>query len=102
MVEGVEIGVDELDALSAGDAVDAEERASSLFLLILHRLLTAEAKEDFGYEASATELEAAFAARTQGVSEDIDAMLSERGVTRRRVMLDAELDLIGNVWRPSW
>jgi hypothetical protein len=93
-VDGVEVSEERLAALNV-DGVDAtaEERASSLYLLILHGLLSEGAEADFGYAAGGTELAEAFDRRTGGIG-DVDARLAERGVTRDRVMLEAELDLI--------
>ncbi len=94
-VDGVDVSADELSALNAaGDSTVVEERASSLYLLVLHRLLTAGAQADFQYAVPEAELTEAFDNRTRGLGEDIDAVLQERGVTRDRIMLEAELDVI--------
>lgn len=92
VVEDDPIERSELDALAPG-AVDAEQEASSLFLLILHRLLVDAAARDFGVAVDEADVDAAFADRTRGL-DDVDAALTERGVTRRRVTLEAELDAL--------
>ncbi|MGF1668353.1 MAG: hypothetical protein ACFCVC_18995 [Acidimicrobiia bacterium] len=94
-VEGVDLSAEELSALNAaGPSTEIEERASSLYLLVLHRLLTAGAQAEFEYAVPEAELTEAFDNRTRGLGEDIDAVLDERGVTRDRIMLEAELDVI--------
>jgi hypothetical protein len=94
-VDGVEVSAEELSVLNAaGDSTVVEERASSLYLLVLHRLLTAAAQADFQYAVPEVELTEAFDNRTRGLGENIDAVLRERGVTRDRIMLEAELDVI--------
>jgi hypothetical protein len=94
-VEGVEVSAEELSVLNAdGDSIEIEEQASSLYLLVLHRLLTAGAEADFQYVVPQADLTEAFDNRTRGLGEDIDAVLDERGVTRDRIMLEAELDVI--------
>ncbi len=95
IVDGVPIERADLAALHDPAAtVSDDQRASSLFLLILHRLVVAGALEDFGVTVTPGERDAAFAARTVGLGSDVDAVLAERGVTRARVMLEAELDVI--------
>lgn len=94
-VEGVEVSSEELSALNAaGQSTEVGEQASSLYLLVLHRLLTAGAQADFQYAVPEVELTEAFDNRTRGLGEDVDAVLGERGVTRERIMLEAELDVI--------
>jgi hypothetical protein len=94
-VEGVDVSTEELNALNAaGASTEIDERASSLYLLVLHRLLTTGAEADFQYAVGESELAEAFENRTRGLGEDIDAVLDERGVTRARVLLEAELDVI--------
>ena len=94
IVNGIPIENERLEELHdpPGSISDAE-RASSLFLLILHQLVTTGAERDFGVSATGDELEAAFALRTGGPG-DVDTVLADRGVTRARVMLEAELDVI--------
>ena len=94
MVDGTPIEWDELRALHPeGADVDAEEQASSVFLLILHQLVVQAASDEFGVVPTETEIDAAFEDRTDGYA-DVDAVLTERGVTRTRVRLEAELDVI--------
>lgn len=94
-VEGVEVSAEELNALNvSGHSTEVEEQASSLYLLVLHRLLTTGAQADFQYAVPEAELTEAFDNRTRGLGENIDAVLDERGVTRDRIMLEAELDVI--------
>lgn len=91
----VEVMNDELVALNAGDsAEDNEEQARSLYLLVLHRLLTDGAEAEFGYVPTEAEIAGAFDDRTRGLGDDLDSTLLERGVTRERVLLESELDLI--------
>ena len=91
----VEVSNVELTALNSGESVDdIEVQARSLYLLILNRLLTAAAEEDFGFAPSDAEVAEAFDERTRGLGDDLDATLLERGVTRDRVLLESELDLV--------
>jgi hypothetical protein len=95
VVEGAPIGSEELDALhpEPGD-LPPEERADSVFLLILHRLLVAEADADFAVVTDQAAIDDAFAERTRRFGDDVDTQLRERGITRDRVLLEAELDVI--------
>jgi hypothetical protein len=94
-VDGETIDVTELAALHpAGADLDAEQRAASLFLIILHRLLVEGARQEFDLVVSESAVDAAFTDRTQGLGEDVDRALAERGVTAERVRLEAELDVI--------
>jgi len=95
VVDGIRIEEAQLEALhdSAASVTD-DERASSLFLLILHQLVTTGAQEDFGVTVTQGELDAAFTLRAGGPGNDVDAVLTGRGVTRARVLLEAELDVV--------
>jgi hypothetical protein len=93
-VDGVEVTSAELAALNTGSGIDARERASSLFLLILHRLLVEAAQKDFGYSVPGADLRAAFDKRTDGLGDDVDGRLAARGETRARVLLESELDVL--------
>lgn len=91
----VEVSNQDLAALNSGDSAgETTEQARSLYLLILHRLLTEGAEADFGFTPTEAEVAEAFDERTRGLGEDLDATLLERGVTRDRVLLESELDLI--------
>ena len=92
-VNGIPIERARLEALHESSApVTDDEQASNLFLLILHQLVTAGAEEEFGVTVTKAELDAAFTARTGGLGADAD--LAGRDVTRSRVLLEAELDVI--------
>jgi hypothetical protein len=94
-VDGVAIEQRALDQLHPpGAEVDAERRASSVLLLILHRLLVRSAEEQFGVSVAPEAQQAAFDTRTEGLGSDVDAALRDQGVTRDRVLLEAELDVI--------
>jgi hypothetical protein len=94
-VDGVAIEQRALDRLHpTGADVDADQRASSMLLLILHRLLVRSAEEEFGVSVTPEAQQAAFDARTNGLGSDVDAALRDRGVTRDRVLLEADLDVI--------
>lgn len=94
-VEGVAITPQALAALHpAGSTIDGEQRASNLFLLILHRLLLQSAEEDFGFSVPPDARRKAFAQRTAGLATDLDSALETRGLTRRRVQLEADLDVV--------
>ncbi len=94
-VDGVEITSDRIDMLHPADSeLDEQQRASTLFLIILHHLVTREAEAQFDLVPSEAEIEAALAVRL-GDDEAISAArLAERGVTRERVLLEAELDVL--------
>lgn len=95
VVDGTPIGTEELEALHPdADDLIPEERADSVFLLILHRLLVAGAESDFAVVVEQAELDGAFAERTRRFGDDVDTRLRDRGVTRERVLLEAELDVI--------
>lgn len=93
VVDGDPVARAELDALHAGD-VGPEEEAASLYLIILHRLLVAGAEREFGFVVDQAAVDAAFTRRTQGGEGRVDEFLADRGVTRARVLLEAELDVI--------
>ena len=95
LVNGQEISRSTLDALHAdpSDAV-ADEQAASTFLLVLHHLVVTNALSEFDIEPDAIAVEAAFSARVSGAGDDIDVRLANRGVTRERVTLEAELDVV--------
>lgn len=94
-VEGAAIAPDALEQLHpAGSEVDADERASSLLLLILHRLLVRSAEDEFGFSVTREAQQEAFAARTDRFGSDVDGALKARGMTRDRVLLEADLDVV--------
>jgi hypothetical protein len=95
VVDGTPIASEELEVLHP-DASDLmpDERAGSVYLLILHHLLVAGAEQDFAVVVDQTALDDAFADRTRRFGDDVDTGLEQRGVTRERVMLEAELDVI--------
>jgi hypothetical protein len=92
-VDGAAIERRALDRLHPSDArIDGSERASSLFLLILHHLLVTSAQREFAFSVSEDAQQAALAARIGRA--DADAALREQRVTRDRVRLEADLDVI--------
>jgi hypothetical protein len=94
VVDGKEIAATEIVALHPdGLSLAPEEQAASTFLVILHHLLLSEAEEVFGIVPAGADVERAFAERTAGL-EDVDDGLAGRGVTRSRVELEAELDVL--------
>ena len=92
IVDGVEISFARLDSMNIDGEIDDEERASSLFLLVLHQILSAGASEDFGFVASEAQVDAAFGRRAG--ESDVDERLARRGETRERVRVEAALDVI--------
>lgn len=100
-VDGTDIDRSALDELHPDGAdVDAHERASSMLLLILHELLPTAARHEFDVSIADGQRDAAFAARTSGLGPDVDATLRERGVTRDRVRLEADLDALRDELEP--
>ena len=95
VVEGEEIASTEILALHPeGRSLEPVERAASVFLVILHRLLLDEAEEAFGVVPARGDVDDAFAERTNGLPGGVDEGLAGRGVTRSRVELEAELDVL--------
>ena len=94
-VEGVAIEGSDLDQMlpASTDTTD-DDRASGLYLLILRQLLSQSAEEDFDFVVSDEQRREAFEARTAGLGDDVDAALDEQGLTRDRVLVEAELDVI--------
>lgn len=94
-VDGVAISHDALEQLHPGRSkVDADDRASSLLLLIVHHLLVRSAEDEFGFSVPPDAEQDAFTARTAGYGNGLEAALEARGVTRKRVLLEARLDVI--------
>lgn len=94
-VEGVAIEAATLEDLRPPSAdLTADERAANLYLLILHRLLSESAEQEFDFLVSDEQRRTAFETRTAGLGSDVDAALAQRGVTRDRVLLEADLDVI--------
>lgn len=94
-VDGVAISHEALEQLHPGRSeVDADDRASSLLLLIVHHLLVRSAEEEFGFSVPRDAQHDAFTARIAGYGNDLEAALESRGVTRKRVLLEARLDVI--------
>lgn len=94
-IDGVEITSDRIETLHPADAeLDEQQRASTLFLIILHHLVTREAEAQFDLTSSDAEIEAALAVRLGDDEDTAAARLADRGVTRERVLLEAELDVL--------
>lgn len=94
-VDGVEFAPERVtDLHPEGADLDAEQRASSLFLVILHHLVAREADAQFDVTAGETDIDAAVDERLGDSDEISDQRLAERGVTRERVRLEAELDVL--------
>ncbi len=94
-IDGVEITSDRIETLhAAGAELDEQQRASTLFLIILHHLVTREAEAQFDLVPSDAEIEAALAVRLSDDEEVAAARLADRGVSRERVLLEAELDVL--------
>lgn len=94
-IEGEPVEHSELAELfpEESDATE-QELASSLMILILHDLLIEAARDHFGFTVSQESHQSAFQARTRGLGSDLDATLAARGLTRERVALEADLDVI--------
>ena len=94
-VDGFEVQRTTVESLHPdGYQLTAEEQASSLFLLILHHLVVDGADNEFDVTASDEEIRAAFDERTSRFANGVESGLDARGVSRDRVMLEAELDVI--------
>lgn len=94
-VDGVDVESGRIESLHPGDAdLDGEQRAATLFLIILHELITREAEAQFDAVASSSEIDAAMVARLGDVEDVADQRLADRGITRDRVLLEAELDVL--------
>ncbi len=95
VVDGTPIAGERLEVLHTdAGGLEPEERASSVYLLVLHQLLVAGAERDFAVVVDQEAIDEAFADRTKRYGDEIDDGLQQRGVTRARVMLEAELDVI--------
>lgn len=95
MIDGVDISPERIEQLHPADAaIDEQQQASSLFLIILHHLVTREADAQFDLSPSAAAVDEALIARVGEVDELVDQRLAERGVTLDRVLLEAELDVL--------
>lgn len=91
-IDGYDVAPERISRLHPEDAdLDEQQQASSLFLIILHHLVTREADAQFDLVPAPTEVDAALAARV-GAADD--QQLADQGVTRDRVLLEAELDVV--------
>lgn len=96
-VEGTAIERSDLDRLHPqGAEIDDAEQAADLLLLILHQLLPAAARREFGVRITADERRAAFADRAGDPpnGSDTDTAPRSRTTTRDRVLLESDLDVI--------
>ncbi|MDH3249258.1 MAG: hypothetical protein OEQ47_09865 [Acidimicrobiia bacterium] len=94
-VDGFDIAPERIEQLHPENVdVDDEIQASSLFLIILHHLVTREADAQFDLVTTEAEVDEALAARAGTAGELLDQRLADRGVTRARVLLEAELDVL--------
>lgn len=95
VVNGEDIARSTLDALhSEPSNLAAEERAASTYLLVLHNLVVSNALDEFDISPDPADVETAFFDRVAGAGDDIDVRLANRGITRQRVTLEAELDVL--------
>lgn len=95
VVDGASIGAEQLAALHPDGAdVGSEQLAASTYLLVLHRLLVTHAATDFDLAATDAAIDTAFGERAGGVDDSVDERLTNRGVTRARVRLESELDVV--------
>ena len=91
-IDGYEVAPERISQLHPEDAaLDEQQQASSLFLIILHHLVIREADAQFDLVPAPTEVDAALVARAGAADEQ---QLADQGVTRDRVLLEAELDVV--------
>lgn len=95
-VNGEPIARSTFEALHPNSAdLTPDERASSVFLLVLHKLISSNALSEFDVSPEPAAVEAGLIERTGG-GDDVDSRLANRGITQERVRLEAELDVIRN------
>lgn len=94
-IDGSEIAPETIDQLHpVGAEIDDEQRASSLLLVILHHLLRREASAQFGITPTDAEIAEALAVRVGSDDDTLMQRLADQGVTRDRLLLEAELDVL--------
>ena len=94
-LDGTEIAPETIDQLHpVGTELDDEQRASSLLLVILHHLLRREASAQFGITPTDAEIAEALAVRAGADDDTLIQRLADQGVTRDRLLLEAELDVL--------
>ena len=94
-IDGFDIPPERIEELHPeGADLDGEQEASSLFLIILHHVVSREAEVQFDLVPDDRDIEAALTARLGG--DDVAALpaLTANGITRERVLLEAELDVL--------
>ena len=94
VVDGVEVSGTRLAAMSPDRDRAPHDLVRDLNLLILHEVLTTQAAVDFDLVASEEQIAEAFSDRVRGREDDVEEWLANRGSTRERVLLEAELDVI--------
>jgi len=96
-IDGIEMARDRFEMMHPNvDDLVAEERASTLLLMMIHDLFIANAASQLGIELDEEAAADAFAARTPAASVvgSLEAVLANRGVTPDRVQLEADLDAL--------
>jgi hypothetical protein len=97
-INGTDITVEQLAALHVGDLAELtpQEEAGSVLLLLLHDGFLAAAADDFGIVPEPERVAEQITVRTArfGDGAAVDAALTRQGITRLRVELEAELDVL--------
>lgn len=96
-VDGVELTTADLEAIHPDvDALDEEDLASSVLLLILHESFMARASTDFGITADPALVDEAFASRSVRFSGrgELEDVLAQTNLRPERLRIESYLDVV--------